>query len=100
MWTDRIGLLLQFLAFWLIAPELVGKSRLHGLRRAVTGTVQAILTVPIGAAVAVVGAAALLRGLDEDLHSAIKASLVALLFLVVALVVYDALRRNLLRRLA
>ncbi len=30
-WVDRVGLLLQFLSFWFVAPELVGEERIKTL---------------------------------------------------------------------
>ncbi|MBS1705838.1 MAG: hypothetical protein JST40_08185 [Armatimonadetes bacterium] len=30
LWMDRLGLILQYLAFWLVAPEILGE---HNLRR-------------------------------------------------------------------
>lgn len=33
MWFDRVGLLAQFLSFWLIAPEFIGPERMQRLGR-------------------------------------------------------------------
>lgn len=33
VWMDRIGLVFQFLSFWLVAPELMGEERLKSLSR-------------------------------------------------------------------
>ncbi len=97
--SDRLGLLLQFAAFWLIAPELLGATRLHSLRKFVTSAFEALLVAPIGGGIAVLFSALLLRYLDKDLHSAIKAGIIGLVLLSAALVGYSVLRRKRLARL-
>jgi hypothetical protein len=43
VWFDRIGLISQFLSFWLIAPEVLGEERMQklgkGLARAFSTTI-------------------------------------------------------------
>ena len=43
-WINALGLLLQFLAFWFAAPELIGEQNLKRLKK---GLIRFISTIPL-----------------------------------------------------
>lgn len=93
IWLDRFGLLAQFFAFWLVAPEIIGE---HRMRRLGAGAAQFFsTTVFIVLSLGIVGLAWALA-FREGIHWFHRASL-ALLFssivLVPKLLLYQRFRR-------
>jgi hypothetical protein len=43
LWVNRVGLLLDFLAFWFAAPELLGEKRLRSIELALKGPLDRIV---------------------------------------------------------
>lgn len=81
-WLDRIGLVAQFLAFWLVAPEIIGE---HRMRRLGSGVAQFFsTTIFIVLSIGVIGLAWALA-FREGIHWFHRASL-ALLFSSIVLV--------------
>jgi hypothetical protein len=64
-WVNRVGILLEFLSFWLAAPEILGEERLRALERRIeqaTGVLLwALLLVATG--VLLIGALGLAAGM-------------------------------------
>lgn len=88
VWLDRTGLILQFLAFWLVAPEILGHAGVHRLRSGLTSIIRAAFLVPVGLGVLLVVWSILFRELSETLHSwhrALGLSLAIILVLLVGL---------------
>jgi len=56
IWLDRLGLVLQFISFWLVAPEILGEQRVRRLGDALGRVLSWLLFAPIGV-VALAGAA-------------------------------------------
>jgi putative flippase GtrA len=98
-WADRIGLLLQFLAFWFVAPELMGRVRLEHMKLATERLFQALVMLPVG--VALIGGvdALVLWRVDEDLHSMVRAGAVAVALMAGMAWMYFAMRRRTFRKI-
>lgn len=47
-WVNRVGILLEFLSFWLAAPEILGEERLRKLERRVEDMVRVLPVVVTG----------------------------------------------------
>lgn len=96
---DRIGLFLQFLSFWLVAPEFLGDHRINLVRKAASHVLQAFLFFPIGITLGVIGGAWVFRLLDESLHSYLRALIGAGILLAVLFSIYRAIRTDVVQRL-
>lgn len=67
IWLDRIGMVLQFLAFWLIAPEVLGHAGVHRLRSGLKRLIELTLVVPFGLGIVLLTWALLFREFAEHL---------------------------------
>ena len=47
-WVNRVGVVLEFLSFWLAAPEILGEARLRALERRVEDVVRVFPAVVTG----------------------------------------------------
>lgn len=99
IWLDRIGLLLQFVAFFLVAPEVIGEHRLRKLGRRITVGDQLTLLVPISAAVVIGTWAVLFRIFDEEVHRLRIAAGLSLLVVALIFGCLAVIRRHLVQRL-
>lgn len=81
-WLDRIGLLAQFVSFWLIAPEFIGAAKMQKLGKSVAQFLSTTLFLLITAGI--VGLAWSLA-FREGIHWFHRASL-ALLFSSIVLI--------------
>ena len=99
LWFDRMGMLLQFIAVFLMAPELLGQSGLHRFRQAISLGIQLSVLLPLGAGLIIITWAVTFRELAEHLHRIVASGILSL---VVALVVYGGMllvRRHVLSKL-
>ncbi len=82
LWLDRVGLLAQFISFWLIAPEFIGSERMQKLGKAMAIFLSKSLFLVITAGILVLAWSLTFR---EGIHWFHRASL-ALLFSSVVLI--------------
>lgn len=94
LWFDRAGLILQFCAGFLIAPELLGPSGLERVRKAIGLGFQLSVYVPLGLLLGLVIGIEAFQQLEMHLHRFLIATLVSVVFLVLVLVVLRLVRRH------
>ena len=94
IWLDRLGMVLQFLAFWLIAPEVLGRAGVHRLRSGLKRLIELALIVPFGLGIVILTWALLFRELAEHLASWHRVLGLGLVTLAIALASYWLFRRQ------
>ena len=55
LWFDRVGLISQFLSFWLIAPEILGEQRMLRLGRSLASAFSTTLFLGVGLCAIAIG---------------------------------------------
>lgn len=98
-WADRVGLLFQFLAFWFVAPELMGRQRLERMKEATERLCRALIILPVGGALIAGADAIILWQVDEDLHSITRAIVISVLLAAMMAWSYFSMRQHFFHRL-
>lgn len=99
IWLDRVGMVLQFLAFWLIAPEVLGHAGVHRLRSGLKRLIELALVVPFGLGIVLLTWALLFREFAEHLASWHRLLGLGIVTLAVFLASYWLFRRQRLMKL-
>ncbi|MCB0733624.1 MAG: hypothetical protein H6608_02895 [Flavobacteriales bacterium] len=69
-WINLVGLVLQFLAFWFAAPELLGTDALRRFEKGMTRMISALPTLLIAGGAAIFGIAMAIYGTMTGLKAA------------------------------
>lgn len=99
VWLDRIGITLQFLAFWLAVPELLG-DRIRRIDRFMRRILEVTLAVPVAIALIALIWTVMFLDLAQRFGHTFRFLTMGAVTLPVAFLLVLALRRNVLDRIA